>query len=111
MLMQDQRHVILWTALAFYAAAIVTCIVAVVRARKDRVSWMGPESGVYLNPLANVFLGAGFLVSALDNNSLWLRALFCAAGLFQILVFVIVRNRARKRKLAAASRNIVPPSN
>ena len=110
--MQDQRHVIFWTAIAFYAAAIVTCIVAVVRARKDRMPWMGPESGAYLNPLANVFLGAGFLVSALDNNFLWLRALFCAAGLFQILVFVIVRNRARKKKkLAAASHNIDPPPN
>jgi len=109
--MQDQRHIILWTAIAFYAAAIVTCIVATVRARKDRVPWMGPESGAYLSPLANLFLGAGFLVSALAKNALWLRVLFCAAGLFQILVFVIARNRARKKKLAAASRNVVPPSN
>jgi hypothetical protein len=108
MLMQDQRNIILWTAIALYAASIVTCIVAVVRARKDRVPWMGPESAAYLNPLANLFLGAGFLISALANNALWLRALFCAAGL---LVFVVVRNRARKKKLAAASRNIDPPSN
>ncbi len=32
--MQDQRHIILWTAIAFYAAAIVTCIVATVRRGK-----------------------------------------------------------------------------
>ncbi len=111
MLMQDMRNIILWTAIASYAASIVTCIVAVVRARKNRAPWTGPESGAYLNPLANLFLGAGFLVSALANNALWLRALFCAAGLFQIPVFVVVRNRARKKKPPAASRNFDPPPN
>jgi len=96
MLMQDLRHIILWTAITLYAASIVTCIVTVVRVRKNRAPGRGPASGAYLNPLANLFLGAGFLVSALDNRPLWFRALFCAAALLQILVFVVVRNRARK---------------
>jgi hypothetical protein len=94
--MQNMRHIILWTAIALYAASIVTCIITVVRAWKNRAPWMGPTSGAYLNPLAYLFLGAGFLVSALANNAPWLRAMFSAAGLLQILVFVVVRNRARK---------------
>ncbi len=97
--MQDQRNIILWTAIALYAASIVTCIVAVVRARKDRVPWMGPESAAYLNPLANLFLGAGFLISALANNALWLRALFCAAGLAKRSHSSLSRAAKRTRSL------------
>jgi len=107
--MPDMRHIILWAAIALYAASIVTCILSVLGAWRNRVPFRGPGSAAYLNPLTYLFLGAGFLVSALAYNPLWFRGMFLAVGLLQIVAFIFWRHRARKA--ARQPGKISAPSN
>ena len=106
MLTADMRQITLSAAIVLYATAIVTCIVAFVWAWKNRVPWKGPASVAYLQPLTSLFFGAGFLVHALGTNVLWQRGLLFAAGVFQCVVFAVMRNRARKGQPVSEPRNI-----
>ncbi len=106
MLTPDMRQITLWAAIVLYAASVVTCIVALVRAWTNRTPGRGPASVAYLNPLAYLFLGAGFIVNGLGNDVPWLRGLLFAAGLFQFLVFAVMRNRARKGRPVSEPRRM-----
>jgi hypothetical protein len=90
------RLIVLWTAMLLYGAAIVSCIAAFLWAWRKRLPFTGPASAAYLSPLTNILFGAGFLVSALANNTSWLRAMFVAVGLLQFLVAWKLRKRLRQ---------------
>ena len=84
--MPNARTVIFWTIMLCYAAGTLSCAAAFVRAWKGGYPFTGPKSVAYLSPFTKIFLGLGFIVSgASDLPPPWLRVVYVAAGLFQVL--------------------------
>ena len=69
-----------------YSACAFACIVALFRGWRAGHPFVGPKSVEYLSPFANIFLGLGFIISGISNVPRpWLRVLYVAAGLFQLV--------------------------